>query len=133
MKKVLAYSSIVFAAPFVAFAEGAQYTTANGIGSVIGLLSGLVNALIPLMIGAALVAFFWGLIMYIYKGACKKGASKALMIWALVALFVMVSVWGLINLLQDSLGITGNETVPVPKVPTSGSAGGSGLQQGAAF
>jgi len=118
MKKVLVVSALLYAVPFLAFAD--VLDTSKGIGKVIALLTGLVNALIPLLVGAALVAFFWGLVLYIFKDAGEGGGpGKKLMIWSLVALFVMVSVWGIIRLAQESLGITGSETVPVPRVPTT--------------
>jgi len=119
MKKVLA-SFIVFATPFIVFAQDTTTTldAATGLGKVIALISGLINALIPLLIAAALLAFFWGLVQYIFKvGGGKSKGGRSLMIWSLVTLFVMVSVWGLVNLLRDSLGIVGNETVVVPQVP----------------
>ena len=110
----------MFAAPFMAFAQ-AQYSTAEGIGSVIGLISGIVGALIPLMMAAALLAFFWGLVQYIFKiggGKTKGSSGRGLMIWSLVALFVMASVWGLVNLLRDSFGIDDNDQVHVPAIPS---------------
>ena len=38
------------------------------------------------------------------------------MIAGLVSLFVMVSVWGIVNLAQNALGIQGNAPVVVPQV-----------------
>jgi hypothetical protein len=117
MKKTALATSILFALPFVAFAQSLV-----PIRNLISAVNGIVATLIPLMIALALVAFFWGLVKYLYaaKGDPKGGdAAKQLMIWGLVALFVMVSVWGIITLAQQALGVSGNTTVPIPMVPTS--------------
>ena len=52
--------------------------------------------------------------MFIYSRVSGKGDLKDLekgkefMVWGLAALFVMVSVWGIIKLAQDLLGIKGS-------------------------
>jgi hypothetical protein len=38
------------------------------------------------------------------------------MIWGVIALFVMVSVWGLVNLLGDTFDIDQTDTINVPSV-----------------
>jgi len=39
------------------------------------------------------------------------------MIWGLIALFVMVAVWGLVRFIGDALDIDQGETIIVPTVP----------------
>ena len=36
------------------------------------------------------------------------------MTWGIITLFVMVSIWGLVNLLSDTLGLEGNIVVENP-------------------
>ena len=36
-----------------------------------------------------------------------KETGKQIMIWGIIALFVMVSVWGLVNVLSNTTGIGG--------------------------
>jgi hypothetical protein len=38
------------------------------------------------------------------------------MIWGLVSLFVMVSVWGIVRLAQDALGVNPNAGATSPQV-----------------
>jgi len=69
-----------------------------------GLVEKLVHfieGLIPLLIGVALIAFFWGLINFIYKSQDSHAHNngKALIIWGLIAMFVLISVWGIIRLM----------------------------------
>lgn len=55
----------------------------------------------------ALVAYFWGIASNISHFNDDKGAEKrkAFFIWGIVIIFVMVSIWGIVQLLQDSLGV----------------------------
>ncbi len=72
--------------------------------SLIGELIGLINVIIPVLISIGLVIFFWGLVQYIYaagdSSAHRRG--RELIIWGLIALFVMVSIWGITGLLCES-------------------------------
>ncbi len=92
--------------------------------SIIGkVLSTMLNPLIPILIGLALVVFFFGLFKYVKTGFGDKNeveGSKSLMLWGIIILFVMFSVWGLVAILQGTF--FGNETIPVtlPDVPTFG-------------
>ena len=73
----------------------------------------VLNRLIPVLIAVGLVVFFWGLIQYIRT---HKG-GKDIMIAGLVGLFIMVSVWGIIRIAQNTLGVGGGGSPTVPQVP----------------
>lgn len=79
------------------------------------LASNLLNALIGMLITLAIVVFFWGLIKYLLSGGATDEAHKGIhqMIWGIVAIFVMVSIWGLVALLQRTFGVENNKS----KVP----------------
>ncbi len=57
----------------------------------------------------ALIFFFWGLAKYILSAGDeeKKTEGRNIMIYGVIALFVMVSVWGLTTLLGNTFGVTG--------------------------
>lgn len=84
----------------------------------------IVQNLITLLSGAALVVFLWGLVRFIYDRA--RGDEKDLqkdkegMLWGLGALFVLVSVWGIIKMVQDIFGISGDNSVYLPKICING-------------
>lgn len=81
----------------------------TGIKELIQAFGGLINLLIPMLVGTALLVFFWGLAKFIFRvGGDEKAVTdgKKLMIWGIIALFVMVSVWGIVSFMQRSLGIT---------------------------
>ena len=53
-----------------------------------------------------LVMYFWGVATNIPHFGDEKGAEKqkSFFFWGLIVLFVMVSIWGIIQLLQNTLG-----------------------------
>ncbi len=67
----------------------------------------IINLLIPIVFALALLYFFWGLAQYILASgdptAQESGRNK--MIWGIVALFVMASVWGLVRFLGTAIGV----------------------------
>ncbi len=78
------------------------------IGGIIDFISCiLIQSVVPLLFSIAIVAFIWGIIqMYLdpnNEEQRKKG--KQYMIWGLIALFVMISVWGLVNVLGNTFNI----------------------------
>lgn len=109
MKKIL--TGILLMSPMMAFAQALSSinTLATGIGAI-------VNTLIPVMMGLAVLAFFWGLVKYIASAsdeAAKEG-GKTLMIWGMIALFVMVALWGILGWVQAQLGISGQVSTSQP-------------------
>ena len=67
-------------------------------------------------------------------GEGKEGASKGiqLMLWGIIAIFVMVSIWGIIGLLRSTFRVTSNTAI-VPGgvgVGVGGTGSGSGITVG---
>ena len=78
----------------------------TGIKDLITAVGGLINPLIVILVGVALLVFFWGLAKFIFRvGGDEKAVEggKRLMIWGLIALFIMISVWGIIRFMQNAL------------------------------
>lgn len=61
----------------------------------------IINPLILLMFGAAMIVFFWGVIQFIYNAdnENKKSEGKQHILWGLIGLFIMVAVYGILNLI----------------------------------
>lgn len=88
------------------------------IKNLIRSIGDITAMLIPILIAVALVTFFYGLVMYIFKqGTGEAKGGKDLMIWGLVALFVMISVYGIIRLAQNALGVDSGTSIGVPRFP----------------
>ncbi len=67
----------------------------------------LIKITIPVIAGLTLLTFFWGLVKFIMAvGGDEKAIEegKSLMIWGILGLFVMVSIWGILHFLTDQFG-----------------------------
>lgn len=76
---------------------------------LIGKLIEPIRAVLPLIASLALLAFVWGLVKFIARAGGDEKAiteGKKLMIWGLVALFIMISVWGILRLFYSELGFS---------------------------
>lgn len=119
------FVSIIFL-PAISYAEDAIDISVRLLGG----LQRIINISIPILVGLAILAFFWGLVRYIWsQGSDGKIEAKKVMLYSLVAVFVMVSLYGIIYLAQSTFGVdqTGNFTAP--RVNTGGSninTGGGG-------
>ena len=82
------------------------------VTSLTTTISGLINYSIGALIGIAIIAFFWGLVKYLFQnGSAEKGKGAKLMIYGIVTLTVMLSLYGIIRLLQNST--VGPDTGPL--------------------
>ncbi len=79
---------------------------------------GIMGSLIPVIIGLALLAFLWGLFGYLKASGDDTALAKArgTMIYGVIILFVMVSIWGLVRVLQRTTGLENSEVMSVPKL-----------------
>lgn len=69
----------------------------------------LLNKTVPVLIGLAVLLFAYGVFRYIGAGGDEKRLSegKQLVLWGVIALFVTVSFWGLVNLLLNTFFTSG--------------------------
>ena len=81
--------------------------TLDNIGDLLATALHWINAyLIPLLIAVAVIVFFWGIVRYIASGGEDgKGKGRSLMLWGVLALFVMVSVFGILQILKGTFGV----------------------------
>jgi len=113
MKKVI-YTAIAFA-PALAFAANF-----DAIRNLVNSFKGVLDSLIPVIFGIGIIYFFWGVVKYIRAAGDPKAAAegKSIMIYGIIGLAVMASVYGLINFLTDSAGLN-NTQVNLPVLPPS--------------
>ena len=66
-------------------------------------INGIIRPIVPLLIGLGVVLFIYGVLKtMISEGGEGKEEGKQFMIWGIVGIFVMVSVWGLVSILQTT-------------------------------
>lgn len=78
------------------------------------IIGGILRPLVPLLIGLAVVVFIYGVLVLIFsEGGDKKEDGKKYMFWGIIGIFVMVSVWGLVAILQSTFGFdSGINNIP---------------------
>lgn len=77
---------------------------ATDLAGIIGISTGLVNNVIVLLIGLAMLYFIWGLVQFIGNAGNEEARTtgKQHMIWGIIALFVIVAIWGLVGVIQQT-------------------------------
>ena len=94
-------------------------TNSNAVNDLLAFAKSVVQALTPIFFGLAIVYFFWGVAMYVRNaGDPKKAADgKTVIIHGVIAIAVMVSIFGIIVAIQDIFGIYSSATpIPVPNI-----------------
>jgi hypothetical protein len=95
------------------------FAMAASVGSILATVQKILSTLIPIVFTIALLYFLWGLASYIMSAGNEESQKKARehMIYGIVALFVMVAVWGLIGAVGTTFGINaGGAAIPLPEV-----------------
>lgn len=112
MKKLIPFG-ILAMFPIVAMAQGTNLT------NIVDTIGNLIAQITPIIVGLALLYFFWGLAKYVLSAGDeeKKTEGRNIMIWGIIALFVMVSVWGLVQVVASTLNVdTGGGSGTIPRV-----------------
>lgn len=121
-RKALLLSSILVL-PVVLYAS----TDFSSLGTLVNnFTKNVVTAVGYLFLSMATVLFFAGIVQFIWKSreGDKSGIEqgKNFMLWGLIGLFVMFSVWGIIRFAQNTIGgDIGNTTITVPTLHFDGS------------
>ncbi|HEY4493770.1 MAG TPA: pilin [Candidatus Paceibacterota bacterium] len=103
--------SFAMLAPMSALAVG------ENLENLLSLIKRLVSGAIPVLVGLALIFFIVGLIRFVIAGdAEKREDGKKMMWWGIVALFVIVSIWGIVEFIASTLGITKEGPITPPGV-----------------
>ncbi len=120
MKKIITVLAILV--PSAVMAQ-----TLNNVDSLANRLTNIGNIFLAVLMALAFIFVIWHGVMFIIKAADEEArkAHKSGVIWGIIGLAVILSVWGLVNMLKGSFQ-TNNAAptqdfpvVPV-RIPTSG-------------
>lgn len=107
MKKLVVLGLVVL--PTVAFAQGA-----------IKFAIDIINSVIPLVFALAVLFFLWNLAQFMMAPAEKKDDARTGMIWGVIILVVMSSIFGIVAIVQDTLttgdGFNDNAKIDTPDI-----------------
>lgn len=115
MKKIITslYTTFLLAVPVLVGAQfnGGDDELANFGNDIVEFIT---NILTPLVFGVALLLFIYGAFLYfIYDSEDDESRKKGreYMLWAFIALVLMVTVWGITNLIAGGLGFDDPEAI----------------------
>lgn len=90
------------------------------LGEYLSSIVGFINVyLVPFLFAIAFVVFIWGVFQYFIAGGAneeQRDKGKQLVMWGIIGFVVMVSVWGLVNLVTNTLNF--GEDGGTPDLPT---------------
>ena len=93
---------VILLVPVIAFAA------LDGLRGLITSFGSLLGSVVPVLFGLSLVYFFWGVAQFILHDAGNdktRDDGKKKIMWGIIALFVFVSIYGIIKFVGDSIGI----------------------------
>ena len=116
--KVTAATAALMLLPAVALAQFGEINSFfNNITSFIN------NILIPLVFAVALLVFLWGMFKYFILGGGNddsRSEGRQLMLYSVVGFVLMVSIFGIVNLVANGLGFSDDEEIQnIPNAPTT--------------
>jgi hypothetical protein len=101
MKKIIIAASSIFATlPVFVFAQQPQT-----VNTLLQTIQGIFNVLVPVLVALATILVIWKAIMFATSEGEDKAHNKESMIKAIIALFILVSIWGLVAVLNNTFGI----------------------------
>ncbi|MFA6415106.1 MAG: hypothetical protein WC217_02515 [Candidatus Paceibacterota bacterium] len=79
----------------------------------------LINAvLVPLLFAIAFIVFLYGIAKtYIFSGGEPAEVEKGhkLVLWGIIGFVVMISLWGLVNVVANTFGLAGSVAPMLPR------------------
>jgi uncharacterized membrane protein YidH (DUF202 family) len=101
----------------------AQIADSPNAGAFEDLLANILtfsnDVLIPFIIGIGFLVFVWGMFKFFILGGAndeKKEQGKSLMIYATIGFVVIIVFFGVVNLLSESTGLTGETIRNIPRI-----------------
>ena len=111
--------SLAFAGVFIGVSVG------RGCDNYICWLGDLVlvtinTVLVPVLFAIAFIVFLYGIAkayIFSYGDPERVKSGHKLLLWGLIAFAIMISVWGLVNVVSDTFGLSGFYAPPLPTSP----------------
>ncbi len=125
-KKLVTLSGLVLGlAPVAVLAQVTGGAPAKcGPGSITDLssllckISELLSAVIPVLIALGIFYFVWGVVSYVIADDEEaKSSGRNRIIWGIIGLAVIISVWGLVRILTNTFGLSNKQQIDFPTVP----------------
>jgi NADH:ubiquinone oxidoreductase subunit 2 (subunit N) len=116
-KKNFLYITTGFIFPLLAAAQ-TNITSLQSLGTF--TIDFINTVLVPVIFALAFIVFIFGVFQYFILARGNEeaqGQAKSLMLWGLIGFFVMVSVWGLVNILLGTFNLSSQAVPTYPNAP----------------
>ncbi len=109
MKKTFTYitSLAVLVVPAVSSAA-----TSMDLRGLIALVTSYLNDILFLLMGLAVVLFVWYVIKYFLRPDADRKEAGTYVMYAVIGFFVILSFWGIVNVLQNTFGLKNSSNTP---------------------
>lgn len=77
--------------------------------SVVNFFLLQIGRAIPILIFISAIVFVWGVFRYVIAEGEDRKKSRDVMLYGIIGLFVMVSVWGLVAVVKNTFGFQNND------------------------
>lgn len=121
MKKTLSAAALSLFMPLLTFAQGTGAVPGTFIFNFLNFAELLIKRLFPIGIAIAGLVFIYELIMFIVtkeEGGDKSTKFKKGILYSLLALFIMLTFWGLIRTLANAFGLNLGDDITSRDIPT---------------
>jgi len=95
------FTFAIFICPYITSA----LEVTRGVEGLISIFKNTFSSLTNILVLAALIVFMWGVIEMILSSSKNKFDATQKVMWGILGLFVILSVWALVALMSDSLKI----------------------------
>ena len=116
MKKYLQAAAIytLTLAPFAASAA-----TNQKLSDVISTIAGYLDSALKLVMGLAVLFFVWNVVRYfiLKSDSANKAEAAQYVMWSLIGFFVILSLWGLVNILMSTFNLNNNTPGSLTNLP----------------
>lgn len=119
----------------IAFAQTTGGTTnTKTLGDLFNIILNIIDAyLVPLIFAIAFIVFLWGVFQYFVLGGAnveKRKEGQMFALFGIIGLFVMLSIWGLVNLFVNTFGFQSSTRPQLPTFGTGSTATTPGAKPG---
>lgn len=77
------------------------------------------DILVPVLFAIAFITFFWGAFKYFIWGAeneMEKADGRKFAMWGIIGFVIILSIWGLVNLVTSTLALPNNNPPNTPRL-----------------
>ncbi|MDO8604184.1 MAG: pilin [bacterium] len=116
MKKVITFGLMLL--PSIAFAAPQLQGGVTSASNLVVFLKDLLNVATGLIFAAAVVFFLWNVFKFVMSAGDEEKRKEGLngIVYGIIGIAVMASVWGLVGFLTGTAGFTGGTSIAPPSL-----------------